>query len=87
MSEEESTPLEEGEETPPASPVTTVLLQEMPSPEERRPLSMFQKVALIGMGDVGRVYLIRHKTSGNLYAMKALTKAEMIKRNKVCLSI
>ncbi|KAL1919449.1 uncharacterized protein VTP21DRAFT_2142 [Calcarisporiella thermophila] len=45
--------------------------------------SSFQKVKLLGKGDVGKVYLVRRKGSNKLYAMKVLSKKEMIKRNKV----
>ncbi|KAJ2809094.1 serine/threonine protein kinase, AGC [Coemansia guatemalensis] len=43
----------------------------------------FTKIKLLGKGDVGKVYLVRQKETGKLYAMKVLTKAEMIKRNKI----
>ncbi|KAL1923340.1 uncharacterized protein VTP21DRAFT_8320 [Calcarisporiella thermophila] len=43
----------------------------------------FQKIKLLGKGDVGRVYLVRHKGTCKLYAMKVLSKKEMIRRNKV----
>ncbi|KAK7227219.1 hypothetical protein V2G26_015222 [Clonostachys chloroleuca] len=45
--------------------------------------SSFDKVKLIGKGDVGKVYLVREKKSNRLYAMKVLSKKEMIKRNKI----
>ncbi|KAI8830506.1 putative serine/threonine protein kinase (Nrc-2) [Chytriomyces cf. hyalinus JEL632] len=45
--------------------------------------SNFQKIKLIGKGDVGRVFLVRHNTTQKFYAMKVLEKKEMIKRNKV----
>ncbi|GAA5925697.1 uncharacterized protein JCM15063_005093 [Sporobolomyces koalae] len=45
--------------------------------------SSFQKVKLLGKGDVGKVYLVREKQSQTLYAMKVLSKKEMIKRNKI----
>lgn len=45
--------------------------------------SSFDKIKLIGKGDVGKVYLVREKKSGRLYAMKVLSKKEMIKRNKI----
>ena len=45
--------------------------------------SSFIKIKMLGKGDVGKVYLVRHKESGKLYAMKVLSKAEMIKRNKI----
>ncbi|MDI1486589.1 MAG: serine/threonine protein kinase, AGC [Ramalina farinacea] len=59
----------------------------------------FDKIKLIGKGDVGKVYLVREKRSSRLYAMKGglsnilrwpdtdrtlvLSKKEMIKRNKI----
>ncbi|KAH8705147.1 putative serine/threonine protein kinase (Nrc-2) [Talaromyces proteolyticus] len=43
----------------------------------------FDKIKLIGKGDVGKVYLVREKKSNRLYAMKVLSKKEMIKRNKI----
>ncbi|KAJ6036874.1 hypothetical protein N7540_001153 [Penicillium herquei] len=43
----------------------------------------FDKIKLIGKGDVGKVYLVREKKSSRLYAMKVLSKKEMIKRNKI----
>ncbi|KAK9460803.1 kinase-like domain-containing protein [Lipomyces oligophaga] len=43
----------------------------------------FDKIKLLGKGDVGKVYLVREKKSSRLYAMKVLSKREMIKRNKI----
>ncbi|CAI4212527.1 unnamed protein product [Parascedosporium putredinis] len=43
----------------------------------------FDKIKMIGKGDVGKVYLVREKKSSRLYAMKVLSKKEMIKRNKI----
>jgi len=43
----------------------------------------FDKIKLIGKGDVGKVYLVQEKKSSRLYAMKVLSKKEMIKRNKI----
>ncbi|KAF9345920.1 serine/threonine protein kinase, AGC [Mortierella sp. AD094] len=43
----------------------------------------FVKIRLLGKGDVGKVYLVRQKESDKLYAMKVLSKKEMIKRNKI----
>jgi len=45
--------------------------------------SSFDKIKLIGKGDVGKVYLVKEKKSSRLYAMKVLSKKEMIKRNKI----
>ncbi|CAH1766237.1 3629_t:CDS:10 [Entrophospora sp. SA101] len=38
----------------------------------------FQKIKLLGKGDVGKVYLVKEKKTSKLFAMK-----EMIKRNKI----
>ncbi|KAK0527860.1 serine/threonine protein kinase, AGC [Tilletia horrida] len=43
----------------------------------------FVKVKMLGKGDVGKVYLVREKKTDRLYAMKVLSKKEMLKRNKV----
>ncbi|KAF8639924.1 hypothetical protein AX17_001174 [Amanita inopinata Kibby_2008] len=45
--------------------------------------SSFMKVKMLGKGDVGRVYLVREKKTGKLYAMKVLSKKEMIERKKI----
>ncbi|THH09045.1 hypothetical protein EW145_g2270, partial [Phellinidium pouzarii] len=43
----------------------------------------FQKVKLLGRGDVGKVYLVREKKTSKLFAMKVLSKKEMIERRKI----
>ncbi|CAK7897593.1 flippase kinase 1 [[Candida] anglica] len=43
----------------------------------------FEKIRLLGRGDVGKVYLVKEITSNKLYAMKVLSKKEMIERNKI----
>jgi len=43
----------------------------------------FAKLKLLGRGGIGRVYLVLLKGTKKLYAMKVLTKEEMIRRNKV----
>lgn len=45
--------------------------------------SSFEKIRLLGRGDVGKVYLVKEKKSTKLFAMKVLSKKEMIKRNKI----
>ncbi|KAG1453982.1 hypothetical protein G6F56_007432 [Rhizopus delemar] len=45
--------------------------------------SDFEKIRLLGKGDVGKVYLVKHTTTSKLYALKVLSKKEMIKRNKI----
>ncbi|XP_062415447.1 rho-associated protein kinase 2-like isoform X2 [Pungitius pungitius] len=44
-------------------------------------LDDFEKVKLIGRGAFGEVQLVRHKASQKVYAMKQLTKFEMIKQS------
>lgn len=43
----------------------------------------FEKIRLLGKGDVGKVFLVREKLTNKLYAMKILNKKEMIERNKI----
>ncbi|EHA57158.1 hypothetical protein MCOR27_010856 [Pyricularia oryzae] len=43
----------------------------------------FEKLKLIGKGDVGKVYLVREKKRDKLFALKMLDKDEMIRRNKI----
>lgn len=43
----------------------------------------FEKLKLLGKGDVGKVYLVREKETKCLYAMKILNKKEMIERKKI----
>ncbi|KAF8665596.1 hypothetical protein AX16_000053 [Volvariella volvacea WC 439] len=45
--------------------------------------SSFSKLKMLGKGDVGRVYLVREKKTDKLYAMKVLSKKEMIERKKI----
>ncbi|KII95354.1 hypothetical protein PLICRDRAFT_97679 [Plicaturopsis crispa FD-325 SS-3] len=43
----------------------------------------FLKIKMLGKGDVGRVYLVREKKTNKLFAMKVLSKKEMIERKKI----
>jgi tRNA A-37 threonylcarbamoyl transferase component Bud32 len=43
----------------------------------------FRRLKLLGRGGIGRVFLVQLKGTSLLYAMKVLTKEEMIQRNKV----
>ncbi|KAF9076364.1 kinase-like domain-containing protein [Rhodocollybia butyracea] len=45
--------------------------------------SSFLKVKMLGKGDVGKVYLVREKKTDKLFAMKVLSKKEMIERKKI----
>lgn len=43
----------------------------------------FTRLKLLGRGGIGQVFLVRLKDTDKLYAMKVLTKEEMILKNKV----
>lgn len=43
----------------------------------------FDKIKLLGQGDVGTVYLVREKHTDRLYAMKIFGKQDLIKRKKI----
>jgi protein-serine/threonine kinase len=68
------------EDTKPKSLVQERGLQGALSPKH------FRKVRILGKGAVGRVYLVQYRETGAYYAMKVLSKREMIEKNKVCLS-
>ena len=41
----------------------------------------FQPIKLLGKGSFGQVYLVKHTSSGKLYAMKALNKEKFMSKN------
>ncbi|CCC70052.1 hypothetical protein NCAS_0D04710 [Naumovozyma castellii] len=43
----------------------------------------FEKIKLLGQGDVGKVFLVKEKKTNGLYAMKIYNKKDMIKREKI----
>lgn len=43
----------------------------------------FEKMRLLGEGSIGKVYLVRLRGTDRYYAMKELTKRDMIERNKI----
>lgn len=43
----------------------------------------FEKIRLLGQGDVGKVFLVKEKTTNRLYALKIFSKSEMISRKKI----
>ncbi|KAI7864148.1 kinase-like domain-containing protein [Spinellus fusiger] len=45
--------------------------------------SSFVNIRMLGKGDVGKVYMVKQKGTDKLFAMKVLSKREMIKRNKI----
>ena len=40
-------------------------------------------ISVIGKGSYGKVMLVKKKDTGQLYALKVLKKAEIIRRNQV----
>ncbi|CAM9553864.1 unnamed protein product [Ascophyllum nodosum] len=54
------------------------------SPAKRKVgLDSFKIVRVIGKGSFGKVFLVREKVGGEIYAMKVLRKDNIIKRNQV----
>lgn len=43
----------------------------------------FEKLRLIGRGDVGKVFLVKDRRDGHRYALKVLSKREMVLRHKI----
>jgi serine/threonine kinase 38 len=43
----------------------------------------FEPVTIIGKGAFGEVRVVREKSSGNIFALKKLSKNEMIYKNQV----
>ena len=52
----------------------------MPDDFLLRPLTFYK---MLGKGDVGKVYLVREKSSNKLYAMKVMRKSDLLAREKV----
>lgn len=46
-------------------------------------LDDFQKIKVIGKGTFGKVYLVKHKGDGNIYAMKSIRKDVMIENDQI----
>jgi serine/threonine protein kinase len=46
-------------------------------------LDNFLKVKVIGKGSFGKVFLVREKSTGTIFAMKVLRKENIIKRNQI----
>lgn len=43
----------------------------------------FEMLTIVGRGAFGEVRIVREKSSGKLYAMKKLKKADTVRRNQV----
>lgn len=54
-----------------------------PVQEEQVGPRHFEKMRLLGEGSIGKVYLVRLRGTDRYYAMKELTKRDMIERNKI----
>eukprot|EP00170_Pyropia_yezoensis_P001113 contig_5059_g1117 len=54
-----------------------------PVQEEQVGPKHFEKMRLLGEGSIGKVYLVRLRGTDRYYAMKELTKRDMIERNKI----
>ncbi|KAG9394715.1 Protein kinase domain [Carpediemonas membranifera] len=46
-------------------------------------LENFELIRLLGKGDVGRVYIARHKPTGRIVSLKIFNREEMVRRNKL----
>lgn len=53
--------------------------------KRRASLDSFKILKVIGKGSFGKVFLVREKNAGKIYAMKVLNKGNIIKRNQVCM--
>lgn len=72
--------------SPPASacsPSSRPLPLGSPHSLGRQRLDMFDILCLIGQGGFGKVYLVRHKATSAIYAMKVMEKASLIQRKAV----
>lgn len=51
---------------------------------KRRRVNIFdyESIAIIGRGAFGEVRVVRHKTSGEIFALKKMNKSEMLKKNQ-----
>lgn len=75
----------------PPLPLTRIHLEHIHKPEEIESAEAKQKVGLhdfdlvrvIGKGSFGKVTLVRKKTTNQLYAMKVLSKPNIVKRKQV----
>ena len=53
------------------------------SPKRTISLEAFHIIKVVGKGSFGKVFLVRHKATRQLYAMKVLKKDHIIKKNQV----
>lgn len=51
--------------------------------EQKATLDDFELMTVLGRGGFGKVMQVRHRTTGQVYAMKILKKGELTKRKQV----
>ncbi|CAB3408084.1 unnamed protein product [Caenorhabditis bovis] len=78
-----SSTTDEDESTSSFSEVNSPLTALTPQPENTACLDDFDRIKTLGTGSFGRVMLVKHKQSGNYYAMKILDKQKVVKLKQV----
>jgi serine/threonine protein kinase len=59
-------------------------LPELPRPSDKKPdLQDFTVMRTLGTGSFGRVHLVKEKDGKQFFAMKALTKSEIVKNRQI----
>lgn len=53
----------------------------LPCPQNTAQLDQFDRIKTLGTGSFGRVMLVKHKETGNHYAMKILDKQKVRTKN------
>lgn len=85
------------DKTPPPTPIlpkakpktqtntntTLVVEEEIKEPARGLKFSDFEIMQLLGEGSFGKVFKVQKKTTGKVYAMKSMSKAQLIKNNQV----
>ncbi|KAF4118451.1 hypothetical protein G5714_000502 [Onychostoma macrolepis] len=67
------------------TPERQIRTHSLSSKQKKTPLSLqdFQLIAVLGRGHFGKVLLAEYKKSGNMYAIKALKKGDIVARDEV----
>ncbi|XP_059408655.1 serine/threonine-protein kinase N1-like isoform X1 [Carassius carassius] len=69
----------------PTTPERQIRTHSLSSKQKKTPLSLqdFRLIAVLGRGHFGKVLLAEYKKSGNMYAIKALKKGDIVARDEV----
>ena len=67
----------------PSTVKTKVTIQHEADYEDAVGPEEFEPLSLLGKGSFGEVYLVKHKPTGNLYAMKVLNKRKVMAQNLI----